>query len=881
MSASRRWFRLLLGLYPADFRDEMGDELVETYAARAREAREAGGLALAGVWLRALLDSLRNGLGERLNPGSAWRRGRGWGRDAHLVLRRLRRAPAFTFSILGTLTVGLGAFAVVYAVVHQVLIAPLPYEEPDDLYYVWRDYTAFFDLDRGWLGGTDVVELARAGGVVEDAVGLRLGRATLTGDIDARPREVAIMLTTPNLFDVLGVHPSLGRGFAPDDGGESGPRVVVLGHALWTGLGGDDSILGREVRLDDERYTVIGVMREDFEFARHASLGVPEGADAYLPFGYDLATTDPGSGAFAGFIRVRDGTPPEAVGNAVAAVGRAIDERAFESRGLELYPVALEPDLVADVRPALLVVGLAGVFLVLVLLVNLASLLLVRTVERERELAVSRALGANGLALMRATMLEGALLGLAGGAAGAVAAIWATEALVSLAPPALPRLGQVAVDWPIGLTVAGVGLLLGLVAASLPAAWATRTRLASLLSAAAVRGGGGHGRARRGMVVLQVALSLVLLTAGALVVRSFSELLRASPGFEASGVLTLRVPIYDAATAAEALPRQREILRELSAIPGVTAVGAGSSLPLSADSDQTTIAVPGAPGNTGDDDRDHPLVDYFRVHPGYFEALEIRPVEGRVFESVRIEDPPGAVIDDQVARQFFPDGGALGGEVVLNGVPHRIVGVIRHVRFYDIHEDGRPQVWVPNDETFGYSSLSYVVRTTRVPASLAPEVRAAVSRVDPRLAVSDVAPMEDLVGESLSQQRVSAVLIAGFALGALLLAAMGVFGVVSGSVARRRQELAVRLALGASHGRVVGHVLREGAALVVLGLLVGAPGVYFGGRVIRSLLVGVSPWDPVTLAGVALGLGAIAMLACWIPARRVTAIEPAGVLREG
>lgn len=881
MPSSRRWFRLLLQLYPDDFRDEMGHALVETYTARARAARAFGPFALARVWLRALVDSVWNGLGERMSPAVAWRRSRGWGRDAQLVLRRLVRAPVFTLAILGTLAVGLGAFAVVYTVVHQVLVAPLPYENPDDLYYVWRDYRAFFDLDRGWMAGTDVVELAKAGGAIEDAVALRSGSFTLTGDTDERPTEVEVMLTTPNLFDVLGVHPVLGRGFAPSDGGEGAGRVIVLTHPLWMRLGGEASSIGRELRLDGEPFTVIGVLPADFDFAMHSSLGAPSSAEAYIPFDYDLSATNPGSGAFASLIRAREGTPAPVVATAVEAVGRAVDERDFGGRGLKFYPVAMKPDLVARVRPALVVVGLAGLFLVLVLLVNLASLLLVRAVERENELAVSRALGANGMALMRATVLEGAVLGMAGGAAGAIAAIWATRAFVSLAPADLPRLGRIAVDWPIGLTVVGLGLVLGLLAASLPAVWATRARLASLLSASAVRGGGGHGRARRGMVVIQVALSLVLLSAGGLVVRSFGELLRSNPGFETAGVLTLRIPIADAQTVAEAEPRHEAIQRELARIPGVTTVGAASALPLAGGTNQTTIEVPGAPGNTGDREADHPLVDYVLVRPGYFEAMGMRLLEGRTLDPARPGGSREGIIDQQIARQFFPGGSPLGARIVVGGDSIEVIGVVQHARMYDVHADGRPQVYSRNEGQFGDASLSYAIRTTREPRSLASEVRSVVASVDPQLAVSDVRTMDDIVSASLSQQRVSAVLIAGFSLGALFLAAMGVFGVVSGSVTRRRHELALRLALGADHGRVLRHVLGEGAALVALGLLIGAPGVYFGGRVIRSILVGVSPWDPVTLVAVAIGLAGIALLACWLPARRVTGIEPARVLREG
>jgi len=878
---ARRWFLLLLRLYPPHFRDDMGEELVATYEERARVARERGGPhALGRICIPALTDSLRNGLAARLRPASAWRRSRTWGRDAELVLRRLARAPLFTLTILGTLTVGLGAFAVVYTVVHQVLIAPLHYESPGDLYYVWRDYRAFFDLDRGWTAGTDIVALRDAGGVIEDVAGLRGARYTLSGEAGERPLEIEAIRTTPNLFRLLGVQPVLGRGFAPDEGGAGAARVVVLTYGLWSRLGAEEAILGSELRLDGEPFTVIGVMPKGFDFVRNASLGPPDRAEAYVTFDYDLSTTSPGQGAYAALLRARPGTPAPVVESAVDAVGHAVDERDFSGRGLLLYPVAITPDLVAEVRPALVVVGLAGAFLVLVLLVNLASILLVRAVQRETEFAVSRALGANGLALMRATMLEGAALGLAGGALGALAAVWVTKGFVSLAPEDLPRLSEIRMDWPIGLTVVAVGLVLGLVASSLPSVWARRARLSTLLGASAVRGGGGHGRARRSMVVVQVALSLVLLSAGGLVVRSFAELLRENPGFEAAGLLTFRVPISDARTMDDAEPRHEAIERELARIPGVSAVGSGAGLPFVGGWDQTTVVAPEAPGNTGVEETDQPLVDYIQIRPGYMEALGMRVVEGRTLERTRPEGMREALIDEQLARQFFPARSAIGAELQLNGISFQVVGVVRQARLYDVHLDDRPQVYLRNEEDLGYASLRYVVRTSGDPRSLAREVQAAVQRVDPTLPVSEVRPMEEIVADSLAEERVSAVLIAGFSLGALLLASMGVFGVVSGSVTRRRHELAMRLALGADHGRVVRHVLREGVALVAMGLLIGAPGVYAGGRVIRSILVGVSPWDPPTLAAVTMGLVGVALVACWLPARRITGIDPARVLRQ-
>ena len=882
MRASARWARLLLRLYPADFRDEMGTGVVETYLDHCRAAVRRGGiLALLGVWMKALFDSIRNGVGERLRPGVSWRRSGDWGLDAQRAVRRLVRSPMFAVSMIGTLTVGLGAFATVYAVVDRVLLAPLPYDRPGDLYFVWRNYT-WVPFERGWVGGTDIVALQGAGGVIQDAVGLRSERVTMTHGTEGNPAEVQVMVTTPNLFRVLGVQAALGRTFLPNETGPGTPLVVVLSDNLWRDrFGADPKIVGSQIRLEGDAYTVIGVMPRGFHFQRHSSVGAPEGADAYRTFQMVLAETSPNSGAFATLVRARPGTTPQVFSAAVGAVGSMIDRRDFKSRGLKLYPVNAKQDLVARVKPALVVLGAAGAFLVLVLAVNLATLLLTRAAHREREFAISRALGANNVAVARATLLEGGILGLVGGVAGVAVAVWGTRALAAMAPPDLPRRETIGVDWRIALIVVAVGIGLGLAAALLPAMWAARTRLMSLLANANVRGGGGSGRMRRGMVVVQVALSLVLLTTGGLVVRSFDRLLRANPGFDATGVLTLRIPVsgdrYPNDTVVNALHDRLE--REIAALPGVRAVGAASAIPLSAGVDQAGVHMPGAPGNTGDKEHDSPLADFIPARGRYFDALGIRLIAGQLFSSAVSTGVPEVVIDRKLATEFYPSASPVGARILVDGDTGVVVGVVEHARQYDLHQDGRVQVYLRN-ERVGYPSLAYAIRTSRNPADLSAEVRAAVRRVDPQLAIADLRPMTDVVNDSVRQQRLSAVLIAGFALGALLLAAMGLFGVVAGSVNRRRHEIAVRLALGADHSRVRRLLLREGTGLVIGGLLLGAPGIYLAGRAIASTLVGVSAFDVGTLVSVAAGLAIVALAACYIPARRVTGIEPAQAFRE-
>lgn len=884
LRASDWLFRLLVKLYPQDFRDDLGESLVETYRDRARRALKEGGVVrLSGVWMSAMKDSLVSGPGEHHRPAAWWRRGGNWGRDIQVARRRLLRAPGMVLAVVGTLTVGLGAFAVVYTAIQKIVIDPMPYSNPDDLYFVWRDYRAYFDLDRGWLGGTDVAALDKAGGVIEGAVGLGRQQMTFAQREGTESMQVPVMITTPNLFRVLGVAPAKGRDFLPTEVGPSRPPIIILTHQLWQRLGGQDSILNTDVRLNGQPYTVIGIMPEDFVFHRNSSLGPPQSADAFVPFAVDLATTNPQAGSYAGLIRVKPGTTPDTVSAAVAQVGAMVDKRDMQSRGLKLYPVGMKADLISRVRPVLVVLGFAALFLVLVLMVNLASVLLSRAAAREREFAVSRALGANGFAIARATMFEGALLGLLGGIAATIVAIWGTQAMVAMAPLDLPRREAVAITPGIGAVVIGVGVLLGLLAAIAPAVWASRSTLSTLLAATAVRGGGGHGRWRRGMVVVQVALSLVLLTAGGLVVRSFEKLLSADPGFNPDGLLTLRVPMPQQfiPEAADAVATQDRIIRALQAIPGVTGVSATTALPLSAAASQTTVQIPGAPGNTGNRDQDSPLVDYMGVRAGYTDVMGMRVVEGRAFDPVRRPDVREAMIDTHVARQFFPSGSPLGAKIPFGGDNQfvTVVGVVEQARMYDVHQDDRPQLYL-RVEDWQQRTLYYTVRTTRDPMSIASEVRAAIRDINPQLAVAEVQPMTDIVSGSLRQQRTSAVLIAGFAIGALMLTSMGLFAVVSGTVTRRRHELSLRLALGADHGQVLRQVLREGLTVVALGLLIGAPGIYLASGLLKGVLTGVPMWDPLTLTAVGLGLGIVALAACYVPARRVLAIQPAEMLRQ-
>jgi predicted permease len=385
---------------------------------------------------------------------------------------------------------------------------------------------------------------------------------------------------------------------------------------------------------------------------------------------------------------------------------------------------------------------------------------------------------------------------------------------------------------------------------------------------------------RRSLIVVQIALSLVLLSAGGLVVRSFERLLAADPGFASDHVLTLRLStiVFPQDTdAASFLDRTTTALR---ALPGVIGVSASSTLPLSGGSSMNTVGFPGAPGNTGDQQRDRPLVDRVQARAGYFETLRMRVLAGRGFEEARQPNVREAVIDRQLADQFFPSSNPIGSPISFGKSTLTIVGVVDQARLHDLYRDGRPQMFVRAEDYGSRGYWFFVIRTTAEPQGVIQDARAAIRRIEPRIPVSMMLTMDEIVADRRSRERISAVIIAGLALGALLLVAVGLFAVIAGSVTRRRGELAVRLALGATHAGVMRLLLSEGAMLVALGLVIGVPGVYAVGSLVRGLLIDISPWDAPTLAGALLGLFLVAMAACYLPARRVLRLDPAPLLRQ-
>lgn len=874
-----RWARRLLRRsVPERDRATLPDELEDLYHARRRRdgdrsARWWYARIAVGFAVRMALGGGRRLAGHTTDEGVGMGQ---FGRDLIDAGRRLVRAPVFSLVAVITVGTGIGAFASMFSVVDAVLLEEPAYETPDELRFVWRRY--WFGLERGWLGGPDIAWLGESE-AFDGVAGMQAAGMNLTAADGAGPENLPVTLASASFFDVLGVTPALGRGFRPGEDGADAAPVAVLSHALWTTrFGADPGVVGGDIHLDGERVTVIGVAPEDFRFVMPTSLGEPAPAELWMPLPYDLADLNPGSGMFAGVVRVADGVTPTAVDAAVDGVARRLDE-IFGNRGLEMWSVGLLEDLTNPVRPALTALLGSAAFLLLILAANLATLLLGRAALRDRELAVRAALGAGRGRLVRTVLAESLLLGVAGAVLGVVAATFGVDLIRTLAPPDLPRLWAVEVDATVVLVAGMAALTMTLVAGLVPALRAARAGVAGRLRVGGRSGNEATGRVRGALVVTQIGLSLVLLVGAGLLARAFVELTRADPGFDPGAALAFELPLDPTAYPDDpaVMVFEGRLRPALAALPGVQHVGVADVLPLSASASQGPATFPGAPGNTGDRDGDAPVVDRIRIGTGFVEAAGLRLSAGRSFRDGDGATEKVAIIDDVLAQRFFRDTDPVGASLVTFGDTMRIVGVVDQARQYQVHSDDRPQVYVP----FAWNAASTMAVVVRG-ASAAPsarEVRSALAALDPGIPMTDVATLADRVSASLGRERLSLTLLLTFAGSALLLSMLGVYGVVANTVTNRTHEMGVRMALGAERGRVLGMVIRQGVRLGVIGLAVGVAVAVAAAPLLERVIFGVEAFDVAVYGLVATGLLGVTVLACLIPARRATRIDPVRALR--
>jgi putative ABC transport system permease protein len=802
-----------------------------------------------------------------------------WRQDIRYAWRTMHRNPSFAIVSLLTLVLAIGANTAIFSVTRAVLLSPLPYGTPSSL-------VAVYETPRSAPASRNPLS-------VPNLVDYRAAQHTLTGlaayndrsmtwrPTNGDPELLDVISVTGNTFELLQVRAAIGRTLSSSDAAPDASPLVVLSYAFWQrAFGGDTAIIGHTITLNDLGHTVVGVMPRDF------TLGQGEAMWAPIDLAHEMA--DPNVTRKQHYLRVIARMKP---GVSIAAAQAEL--RSISRRLEALYPdantgrdatlVPLHTDVVGDLRSALLLLQSAAALVLLIACVNLANVTLSRTIGRRREMALRAALGAGRGRIVRQLLTESVLLAAVGGTLGTALAVAATRLLLSLNPDALPSLFTITPDAGVlafGLvTSIGTGMLFGL----LPALDAARAELHGSLK----DGGRGASVGRRGewlrhgLVVAQVGLAVVLLVGAGLLVRSFAELTHVQLGFEPAHVLTGEVRVSGERYDSTALVNQfyNRVLDDVRSTPGVVAVGATLSVPTDGRV-YSGIVVDGEPS----DPTRVADIGYSLVRGDYFKALGIPVRAGRLFDDrVKPDDSGTVVVNETAARAFFPRGNAVGRRIRLGPDPKApwslVIGVVGDTRELGLDVPPGPTVYANHVQNTWRKSLAIVVRTQREPRAAESALRRAVRSADPSLALRDVRTLDDVLGSSLAARRFALGLVSCFAGVALLLAAVGVYGVLAFSVTSRTREFGVRLALGATNQSVLLLVLRQGLAWSLLGLALGVAGAVASGRLLTSMLYGVSPADPATFIAVALGLVSVVVVACLVPAARAMRVDPITSLR--
>jgi putative ABC transport system permease protein len=800
-----------------------------------------------------------------------------------IALRVLAKSRAYTAVAVLTLALAIGATTAIFSVVHGVLLAPLPYRDAERLVAIWETHPSF---ERMAVAYPNYLDWAKSQRSFESIGAHRPVSFTVTGG--ERAERLQGQRFSASFMPTLGVAPALGRGFTPEEDQPNGARVALISDGLWERrFGRDRSAIGATLTLDGRPHTVIGVLPPRFAFAPKAEIVAP-----ISQIGPQIESRGSHWIPMA-VARLRPGVTLDQARADMESVGAAIG--AVHSNAREVRPrlAYLRDDLVKDVRATLWVLMGAVGFVLLVAIANVAGLSLARGASRRKEMAVRAALGAGKRRLIAQVLIESSLVSLVGGALGVVLALWGVDVLSSMRPEALPNEAVITVDLRVLAFTLGISVAAGLLFGVLPALQAARsTDLAGTLKDADLRttGGLGRSRARSALIVAEVAMALVLLVGAGLSIRAFVGLSRLDLGFRSEGNAVLSVFLTSEHTREP--DGQRAFIARLSdqirAVPGVASATLTTGIPVAGGS-ETSFEIEGAPKGRPDE---MPMAVYYVTDEHFDDVFGLRLLSGRFLSKEDVKGrAPVVVVDENVARTYFPKGDAVGKRISVGGdVKLEIVGVVAHVRHYGPGEP-EPAVnqlymsipQVPDDVIGVYVDALFVTMSAApgvAPASLTHPVATAIAGVDPDLAVYRPRTLETIVDESLAARRFAMMLLGVFAAVALVLAVVGLYSVLSYLVAQRRHEIGVRIALGARPGSVERLVIRQGLTLAGLGLLIGAGASVALREVLGSIVVGVEPTDPITLAAVAATLGAAALLASWLPARRAARVDPMIALRS-
>ncbi|HEX8635135.1 MAG TPA: ABC transporter permease [Pyrinomonadaceae bacterium] len=798
-------------------------------------------------------------------------------RDIRYSFRTLLKQPMFTTVIVLALALGIGANCAIFNVINTILLNPLPYPEADKLVLIWQTQPQGEKMP---FAPADFLDFRAQNQVMDKVAAAMDWNANLTGTSEAT--RLQGFLVSPTLFPLLGVQAQIGRTFQPEEEQQGKHQVALLSDGLWQRMfNSDPNVLNRQLTLNGRSYTVVGVMPKGFQFPRRG--------DLWIPLAFDEEDKVERATRYVFMIgRIKSNVSQAQAQANMDAVARQLQQQYPQTNagvGVALDPA--QESLVGEVRPVLyLLLGVVGLVL-LMACANVANLLLVRASARHKEVAIRMALGASRWRLVRQLLTESLVLALIGGGLGLLLSHWGSVFLISGIPDyitaGIPRAQDIGIDTSLILFTLAISVLTGVIFGLVPALRASKVDINSSLKLGgrSQAGGDKYGRMlSKLLVVAEVSMAMILLTSAGLMLKSFWQVLNVDPGFDARNVLTMDIALpqlkYGKPEQAAAFYQQG--LARIAALPGVQAAGAVSTLPLR-DGDSTGFAISGAPPAAGQS-----LMTNFRIATAdYLTAMKIPLVKGRFFNAQdRDQSPRVVVINETMARRHFSDKDPLGQRLILDVTgedkPSEIVGVIKDVKYAGLDAAVRPEVYLAHTQN-PWGNMTLVTRTETPPATMTAAIRGALREVDKDQPISNVMTMQEQVSLSLATKRFVMTLLGAFALLALILAIVGLYGLISYSVAQRTHEIGVRMALGARPRDVTMMVVRQGMTLTLIGLAIGLVGSFIVTRLIESFLFGVSTIDPLTFTGVALVLIIVALLASVIPARRAARVSPIIALR--